>query len=192
MRKRKSRVAAARAKAEGAHLAALWDPIEAEMDEELRAWWAGGGPPVHLDTARWSTLENAQVTENIRWSNLSTVATLETHFGENPSDTPHASAHGSPHAHTRPSNVVGPVGPVGPNQQRRAFEAVHPRSGGVDKVDPGDWAGEYEPAEPHPTRAACEHCGGRINWQSDGVAFADNSVAHIACYEQAAARGPRW
>lgn len=60
--------------------------------------------------------------------------------------------------------------------------------------DPGDagleWHGEYEPAEPHPSRTACKHCGERINWQTDGLAFADGSVAHIRCYERAASKGP--
>jgi hypothetical protein len=178
MRRRKSRVAAARYKAEGARMAESWAHLDAAWREEFRAWWLG--PPVHPEAPPRSTLETAQTRGNTGWSTLSTLSTLEKRLGEISGDTPH----GTPHAHTWISNIGGPVGPDGPNQQRRGIAAVHPRAGTVDRVDPADWQGEHEPAEPHPSRVACKHCGERINWQADGVAFADDSVAHIRCYEQ--------
>ena len=33
--------------------------------------------------------------------------------------------------------------------------------------------------------AACLHCGQPIEWRRAGVAFADGSGAHVACYEAA-------
>ena len=36
-----------------------------------------------------------------------------------------------------------------------------------------------------PPGAACRHCGLPIDWRCDGVAFADGSGAHLACYESA-------
>ena len=33
----------------------------------------------------------------------------------------------------------------------------------------------------------CRHCGRPIDWRRDGVAFADRTGAHLACYERAEA-----
>jgi hypothetical protein len=36
---------------------------------------------------------------------------------------------------------------------------------------------------PVPPGDACRHCGRPVDWRRDGVAFADGSGAHLACYE---------
>ena len=79
-KRRKSRVAAARYKAECAHLDALWAPLKAAMDEENRAWWTGQSPPVHPGTPPLSTLETAQTRGNTGPVHPSTLSTHEKRF----------------------------------------------------------------------------------------------------------------
>ena len=135
----------------------------------------GGPDRVHPSTPerrRCPPSERRKSAETL--STLATLATAKKHLWGNSSDAACEPVNREPdtRAHTWISNIGGQVGQGGPEQQRRGFAAVHPRAGRADKVD------------------TCRFCGERIPASAPAIIYADRSLAHVACYERAASKGP--